>query len=354
MEKIILITQYYKCKTKERQKELESCLQINIHNKYISKIILLSEKELPSYLCHEKVKVIDRKSRSTFGDMFKASNDYKGEICIIANSDIYFDDSLKFVYKLDLTSAFLTPCRYNVREDGSYYKPKRRGGGVDAWFFKSPTGLENINIMVGALACDQRLNHVIWKRGYELYNCYEELKIYHLHLVDEHNYLPKVDGRKMMSSKIDTNVKKIFKNSDYIVNKRTKNLILSAVTAYLSDKEKIVETDQIYMVPVDELWVHRIQTKTRKNSRPGGVRMEYDSRKKKSFKRQFPGEYYSGTVKWDLLYEDMKKNGWSCENPAVFKIRTNRKSRLWDGHHRLSIAKELGLEEVPVRFIYGK
>jgi ParB-like chromosome segregation protein Spo0J len=56
--------------------------------------------------------------------------------------------------------------------------------------------------------------------------------------------------------------------------------------------------------------------------------------------------------KYDTLYESIKVNGFNEEFPILIMLRReNNADMLFEGHHRLNISIELGLETVPVRFI---
>jgi len=56
--------------------------------------------------------------------------------------------------------------------------------------------------------------------------------------------------------------------------------------------------------------------------------------------------------RYDTLKESIKKEGFNEEFPVIIMLRREGgKDKLFEGHHRLNIAIELGLETVPVRFI---
>ena len=56
--------------------------------------------------------------------------------------------------------------------------------------------------------------------------------------------------------------------------------------------------------------------------------------------------------RYDTLYESINKKGFKEEFPIVIMLRREGgEDKLYEGHHRLNIAIELGLETVPVRFI---
>ena len=57
-------------------------------------------------------------------------------------------------------------------------------------------------------------------------------------------------------------------------------------------------------------------------------------------------------ARYDTLYESIEKDGFNEEFPILIMLRReNNGDKLLEGHHRLNIAIELGLETVPVRFI---
>ena len=56
--------------------------------------------------------------------------------------------------------------------------------------------------------------------------------------------------------------------------------------------------------------------------------------------------------RYDTLKESIKKDGFKEEFPIIIMLRReNNEDKLFEGHHRLNISIELGLETVPVRFI---
>ncbi len=61
---------------------------------------------------------------------------------------------------------------------------------------------------------------------------------------------------------------------------------------------------------------------------------------------------------WDRLKKNIKENGFLNEYPIEIMIKRKEeeggKDQIYQGHHRLSIAIELGLTKVPVQFVTKK
>ena len=56
--------------------------------------------------------------------------------------------------------------------------------------------------------------------------------------------------------------------------------------------------------------------------------------------------------RYDTLKESIEKEGFKEEFPIVIMLRReNNEDKLFEGHHRLNIAIELGLATIPVRFM---
>ena len=56
--------------------------------------------------------------------------------------------------------------------------------------------------------------------------------------------------------------------------------------------------------------------------------------------------------RYDVLKESIDKDGFNEEFPILIMLRREGgEDQIFEGHHRLNISIELGLETVPVRFI---
>ena len=63
-----------------------------------------------------------------------------------------------------------------------------------------------------------------------------------------------------------------------------------------------------------------------------------------------PEKYRPGTD-WDKLKGSIKK-GFDPKQPVVVEVGRNGVAKIGEGNHRLAIAKELGMEKVPVYFLF--
>ncbi len=53
---------------------------------------------------------------------------------------------------------------------------------------------------------------------------------------------------------------------------------------------------------------------------------------------------------WAALNKSLKEKGWDREQPLMLLVGKNGVSKVGEGNHRLWVAKQLGLKNIPVRF----
>jgi hypothetical protein len=89
--------------------------------------------------------------------------------------------------------------------------------------------------------------------------------------------------------------------------------------------QKVYDRSMPVMIPVKDLWPHREYTWKRDSAR-------------------------RSPVEWDALKTSMEKKGWDKKEPLHFNIGREGGTKVGEGNHRLAIARELGIREVPVWF----
>jgi len=208
---ISLIIDYYKDSSRERQMELDMCLINNISNIYIDQIHVLfssggndSEawktlQELnlgPKVSCHllfnqtaSSTKHLRYRDALTFASKYLA-----GHVCILANSDVYFDYTLRRLYEHELNNVVLALSRHDVRPNGliifnQTYAPVSQ----DAWIFRSPVAVQKMScdFEMGRLGCDNRISYEFTKAGHKVLNpCIPSsgIIVRHLHQSEKRNY----------------------------------------------------------------------------------------------------------------------------------------------------------------------
>lgn len=175
---IHLIVQYYHAATPERQKEIDTCLRQNLLNPHIAVVHLLTEEQfdLSGFPCPEKICQTVIGIRLTYEQAFHYANEWstKPVIWILANADIYFDDTLRFLHDADLTNTVFALTRHDVQLDGRI-KPVPREyahGCQDAWVFTTPLLLDGMNtkFYLGIPGCDNRIVYELILAGYIVLN----------------------------------------------------------------------------------------------------------------------------------------------------------------------------------------
>jgi hypothetical protein len=153
-----------------RDEELKECLRRNsIH-----------------FLINEVVKV---EGWATFREFFVRANRVAGEndISVIANSDIFFDESLKHVEALKQDECFALS-RWNVMSDGTSTLDPRPDENQDAWIFRGPLRMVEADFKPGVPGCDTHLAWLLQKASYGISNPCLTIRANHLHMSEVRRY----------------------------------------------------------------------------------------------------------------------------------------------------------------------
>jgi hypothetical protein len=185
---MILYFPYFESPDPDRHEEILVCLQENIKNEYIKKIIVVLEKPIIDfYFKSDKLVFWDLYKRPTYSDMFKHANEfYINETCIIANSDIYFNNTLNHLVNFDLQNLFLCLTRYDLNLNGEliYMNKDFMMRSQDSWIFKSPVPdsmIDNSKFYLGTNACDNMISRIASDNGLITTNPSLLIETIHLH-----------------------------------------------------------------------------------------------------------------------------------------------------------------------------
>lgn len=215
------IAQVYSARTPKRQVELDACLQRQLANHAIDHIHILfeSEEEMGRlYQPHPKATAYVLGHRMTFADAVQFGNEHlAGKLVGLANMDIYLDDSLELLHRIDLAAHGLTVflTRYDVEDD---YEEEGMAGMVaindydngyshDTFIWASPMPnaaqmYPELNFTMGLPGCE---NKFMWAvehiGGLRAINPCHSIRSYHVHASRERNYNEKqrVDRDKTKS-----------------------------------------------------------------------------------------------------------------------------------------------------------
>ena len=192
------LTQYYKPNNLQREKEIKKCLELNLENPLIDKIILLNEKKY-QLVQSSKLEQIVHGKRLTYGETIKwfQDNAPPNTICVFANSDIFLDESWLQVWSTNLEDKFLSLLRYDVQKNG---KPSvlfgPRADSQDTWAFLSDTlktrefNWKDLDFPFGQSGCDNAINVEMLRKKFLVVNPSLSLKTHHLHISEVRTYDP--------------------------------------------------------------------------------------------------------------------------------------------------------------------
>ncbi|MFM6400437.1 MAG: hypothetical protein ACKPFF_27485, partial [Planktothrix sp.] len=127
--------------------------------------------------------------RPTYEDIFKFANKSLEDdiITVIANADIYFDETLSKVKQVDLEKSFLILTRRELSKNCSLIKEYKNGlpnyFSADTWIFQTPLRQDfKATYKIGTFFCDSFLNNQLSKSSnYLVYNPCFSINSYHLH-----------------------------------------------------------------------------------------------------------------------------------------------------------------------------
>ena len=223
-----LLIEYHVPKNEERHEEYLTCLRENIRNVFIDKIHIFLESNRkrppiddpkivyvkPSRKSFEEQKKANiseydkgylnkkEQSRASYSDYFRyARENLHGQSCIIANSDIFFDETLEVINGVDLKNTLICLSRWDIKKGlgGDAVRLFNRADSQDSWIFTSPVNKkveEDATFFLGRVGCDNKLAWIAYEAGMKLTNPAKQIITKHLHQIDYRTYLVSdaVDG----------------------------------------------------------------------------------------------------------------------------------------------------------------
>jgi hypothetical protein len=169
--------------------EFLECLARNVRNPWIEQVhVFLETPSAPSRLLAEypvlgspKIYLIPHGRRVTYRDLFDYANgQFAGSRVIIANADIFFNQTLARLENYDLTGRLLCLSRWELSPDGTA-QLFEHSCSQDAWVFDSPIRKFLCAFQLGLLGCDNRLAWEANAAGLRLANPSRSVRANHLH-----------------------------------------------------------------------------------------------------------------------------------------------------------------------------
>jgi hypothetical protein len=196
---INLFVQFFIHPNLERYNEIKSCLKYNVLNPFINYIYLLNEyqpdgtyrpfTEEELGIHSEKIIQIPLGHRLQYNDVFRLAKDLN---CtgynMLANADIFFDESLENILRSDMNERPIMMCQLRWDYDGTPMGIKifgPRADSQDAWIWHSKWNnkLQNkaFAFQLGQAGCDNHIAYLFKVCGFELVNDPELVHCLHYH-----------------------------------------------------------------------------------------------------------------------------------------------------------------------------
>jgi hypothetical protein len=170
---MILVQQRYESPNAERQAELDRCREINAGLKAFADVVLVDGAA----------------KRWTFGDFFRlAAEQHPGEICVLANSDIAFDESILLAAPLAEQGMLVALSRWDNASSPSM-EGRVAGEGwhffshsQDVWVFRAGRLPRlNADFQLGIPQCESRLAYEAAAAGVIVVNPALSIRCSHHH-----------------------------------------------------------------------------------------------------------------------------------------------------------------------------
>jgi hypothetical protein len=201
MKKITLFVPYYLSEDYSRQVEIDLCLNKNIAIDEIDKIFLLIDDGTVPSVSHLKVNIINIHNRPTYKDWIDLTMEHaKDSISVLANSDIYFDNSIVYLREiLENQKTFVAISRYDI-DDGIQVLHKNPQWSQDVWCIDGEISghidaKKYLNISLGVPRCDNKVAYIFSINGYNIVNPCKFIKTFHMHKSQIRSYNPYIDKR---------------------------------------------------------------------------------------------------------------------------------------------------------------
>lgn len=188
-----LFVPYYNDSAVFRQNELDWCVLNNCENPLIENFYIFPESKrnkIPKL--SSKAHIIHFDRRVTYQDIIQFVNsmiDSYRYYNIIANTDIYFDNTLDLVKSIDMEKVCLTLTRWESSPDNNNPYMFMNFQSSDVWIFKSYISMHiDCEFYLGVPGCEGRFNFEVAKAGYKLYNPSKTIRSLHYHNSGKRNW----------------------------------------------------------------------------------------------------------------------------------------------------------------------
>jgi hypothetical protein len=181
---MILITQFWNFENPKRKEEIYECLLNNAKNRYINKIYVFSENNSYMKFHHNKIVPLKADHRLTYFEMFKTVNQsFRNQICIVANADVYFDESIVKANHIDYKNKIVALSSYDS------VTKQLEDFSIDSWILKSTT-IPYSEYRIGESHDDLRLISTLSENDIEIINPCKEIFSYHVDSNKKLKYIP--------------------------------------------------------------------------------------------------------------------------------------------------------------------
>jgi hypothetical protein len=184
-----LLVGFYNDAIPRRTEEFIECVRRNADNAHINAITVFLEDPVSSdearirfpALAHKKVQLIEHGKRLTYTHTFDFANrNLAGKRVIVANADIFFDETLAMVEEVSLRARMLCLSRWDEGTDG-LPRHFECADSQDAWIFQPPIVHIEGDFPFGKPGCDNRVAHEAERAGLAVANPSRTVRARHLH-----------------------------------------------------------------------------------------------------------------------------------------------------------------------------
>lgn len=158
-----LLVNYYGT---HRQPEIDFCLKSNLANSFIKKVIVFNQHERVK---HKKALNIMTDQRPTYQDFFDTTQEYQDDVNIIANSDIYFDDTIGLAKEIPQNTCYALTRHELLNGELINFETMHHKCPAqfsqDVWIFRGASTMKNCNTVIAAKTDNSGFDEVRFTLG---------------------------------------------------------------------------------------------------------------------------------------------------------------------------------------------